>query len=72
MAPPPIAHRMRFYTDDELHGLLQRAGYAEITVRRTAMHMRPIATDAFRKPADLPEHRRAVFASTGCLAYSGR
>jgi ubiquinone/menaquinone biosynthesis C-methylase UbiE len=35
LVPPPIARRMRFYTDDELDGLLRRAGYAEISVGRT-------------------------------------
>jgi SAM-dependent methyltransferase len=35
LAPPPIARRMRFYTDDELRDLFKQAGYAEITVRRT-------------------------------------
>lgn len=35
MAPPPVARRMRFYTDDELRGLLNQPGYTEITVRRT-------------------------------------
>jgi SAM-dependent methyltransferase len=35
MAPPPVAHRMRFYTDDELHRMLERAGYQQIEVRRT-------------------------------------
>jgi SAM-dependent methyltransferase len=35
MAPPFIAHRMRFYTDDQLRGVVQDAGYAAITVQRT-------------------------------------
>jgi ubiquinone/menaquinone biosynthesis C-methylase UbiE len=35
MAPPFIAHRMRFYTDDQLRGVLQDAGYTAITLQRT-------------------------------------
>jgi ubiquinone/menaquinone biosynthesis C-methylase UbiE len=55
MAPPPIAHRMNFYTDDELHGLLQRAGYAEITVRRTGPGNRmQLATARKPDPPDQP------------------
>jgi ubiquinone/menaquinone biosynthesis C-methylase UbiE len=50
MAPPPIARRMRFYTDDELGGLLRRAGYTEIAVRRTGPGNRMQLATA-RKPA---------------------
>jgi SAM-dependent methyltransferase len=49
-APPPIARRMRFYTDDELGGLLRRAGYTEIAVRRTGPGKRMQLATA-RKPA---------------------
>jgi SAM-dependent methyltransferase len=35
MAPPFVAHRMRFYTDDQLRGMLQDAGYTEIALQRT-------------------------------------
>jgi SAM-dependent methyltransferase len=35
MAPPFIAHRMRFYTDDQLCSVLQDAGYIAITLQRT-------------------------------------
>jgi SAM-dependent methyltransferase len=35
MAPPFIAHRMRFYTDDELRGMLRDAGYEAIALQRT-------------------------------------
>jgi SAM-dependent methyltransferase len=35
MAPPFIAHRMRFYSDDELCRVLQDAGYVGIALQRT-------------------------------------
>jgi ubiquinone/menaquinone biosynthesis C-methylase UbiE len=40
MAPPFIAHRMRFYTDDQLCGVLQDAGYTAITLQRTGPRRR--------------------------------
>jgi SAM-dependent methyltransferase len=55
MAPPPIARRMRFYTDDELRELLKQAGYAEITVRRTGPGERmQLATACKPDPATQP------------------
>lgn len=55
MAPPPIARRMRFYTDDELRDLLEQAGYAEITVRRTGPGERmQLATARKPDPANQP------------------
>jgi ubiquinone/menaquinone biosynthesis C-methylase UbiE len=35
MAPAFVAHRMRFYTDEQLCGVLHDAGYAAITLQRT-------------------------------------
>jgi ubiquinone/menaquinone biosynthesis C-methylase UbiE len=40
MAPPFISHRMRFYTDDQLCGVLQDAGYTAITLQRTGPRRR--------------------------------
>ena len=55
MAPQPIARRMRFYTDDELRDLLEQAGYAEITVRRTGPGERmQLATARKPDPATQP------------------
>jgi ubiquinone/menaquinone biosynthesis C-methylase UbiE len=55
LAPPPIARRMRFYTDDELRDLLKRAGYAEVTVRRTGPGERmQLATARKANPATSP------------------
>ncbi|MGH2860627.1 MAG: class I SAM-dependent methyltransferase [Solirubrobacteraceae bacterium] len=34
MAPPPVARRMHFYSDEELRGLLERAGYTQINLQR--------------------------------------
>lgn len=34
VAPPPLARRMRFYTDDELVSLLEGAGFGEPEVTR--------------------------------------
>jgi ubiquinone/menaquinone biosynthesis C-methylase UbiE len=34
MAPPPIARRMRFYTDEQLHKMASTAGFVDISVAR--------------------------------------
>ncbi len=34
MAPPPIARRMRFFTDQDLHRMTRTAGFIDITVAR--------------------------------------
>ncbi len=44
MAPPPIARRMRFYTDDQLRGLLEGAGFEDVAVRRTGKGRMQLAT----------------------------
>ena len=55
MAPPPIARRMRLYTDDELRDLLEQAGYAEISVRRIGPGERmQLATARKPDPATQP------------------
>lgn len=59
MAPPPIARRMRLYTDDELHDLLERAGYAEITVRCTGPGKRMQLATARKSESTTPADLRA-------------
>jgi SAM-dependent methyltransferase len=64
MAPPPIAHRMRFYTDDELRDLLKQAGYTEIAVRRTGPGERMQLATA-RKPGGARPGSGVVSAGSG-------
>jgi SAM-dependent methyltransferase len=35
MAPPPIARRMRFFTDEDLHTMARTAGFTDIKIART-------------------------------------
>jgi SAM-dependent methyltransferase len=34
MAPPPIAHRMRFFTDQDLHTMARTAGFIDVKIAR--------------------------------------
>jgi hypothetical protein len=67
MAPPFIAHRMGFYTDDPLSSVLQDDGYAAITLQRTGPGRRmQLATDrngAAHEPARYQSAEPGDFSS---------